>query len=44
MIVVDDLDEWLDLGSFGNLLGVVLLGDLQRVSLNTGNQSMSKGV
>lgn len=28
VVVVDGLDEWLDLGSLGNLLGTKLLGDL----------------
>ena len=42
MVVVDDLDERLDLGSLSNLLGTVLLGDLQWVSFNTGNQSVTK--
>ena len=42
MVVVDDLDERLDLGSLSNLLGTVLLGDLQWVSFNTGNQSVTE--
>lgn len=28
VVVVDGLNEWLDLGSLGNLLGTKLLGDL----------------
>lgn len=42
MVVVDDLDERLDLGSLSNLLGTVLLGDLQWVPFNTGNQSVTE--
>lgn len=44
VVVVDDLDEGLDLGSLGDLLGVHVGGDLERVSLDTGNQSMGEGV
>lgn len=44
VVVVDDLDEGLDLGSLGNLLGVHVGGNLQRVSLDSGNQSVGEGV
>lgn len=44
MVVVDDFDEWLDFSSLSDLLGTVLLGDLQWVSFNTGNQSVTKWV
>lgn len=44
VVVVDDLDERLDLGSLGNLLSTLSLGDLQWVSFNTGNQSMTEWV
>lgn len=44
VVVVNNLDERLDLGSLSNLLGAVSLGDLQRVSLNTGNQGVTEGV
>lgn len=44
MVVVDDLDERLDLGSLSNLLSTLSLGNLQWVSFNTGNQSMTEWV
>ncbi|MCQ5086602.1 hypothetical protein NE685_12655, partial [Cutibacterium acnes] len=44
VVVVDDFDEWLDFSSLSDLLGTVLLGDLQWVSFNTGNQSVTKWV
>lgn len=44
VVVVDGLDEWLDLSSLSDLLSTVLLGNLQWVSFNTGNQSMGKWV
>lgn len=44
MVEVDNLNEGLNLGSLGNLLSVVSLGDLKRVSLNTSNQGVSEGV
>lgn len=40
VVVVDQLDEWLDLGSLGNLLGVVSSGDLQWTSLNTNDNGV----
>lgn len=44
VVVVDNLDEWLNLGSLGNLLGTLSLGNLQWVSFNTGNQSVTEWV
>lgn len=44
MVVVDDLDEWLDSSSLGNLLFAVLLGNLQRITLDTSDQRMSEWV
>lgn len=44
VVVVDNLDEGLDLGSLGNLLGVHVGADLQRVSLNTGHEGVGEGV
>lgn len=44
VVVVDGLDKRLDLGSSGNLLSGMLLGNLQRVSLDTSNNGMTKGV
>lgn len=40
VVVVDQLDEWLDLGSLGNLLGVVSSSDLQWTSLDTNDNSV----
>lgn len=40
MVVVDDLDERLDLGSLGNLLSVVCLGDSLWTSLDTNNKGV----
>lgn len=40
VVVVHQLDEWLDLGSLGNLLLVVGSGDLQWASLNADNDSV----
>lgn len=40
VVVVDQLDEWLDLSSLGDLLGVVSSGDLQWASLNTNDNSV----
>lgn len=44
MVVVDDLDEWLDSSSLGDLLFAVLLGNLQRITFDTSDQSMSEWV
>jgi hypothetical protein len=44
MVVVDDLDEWLNSSSLGNLLFAVLLGNLQRITFDTSDQSMSEWV
>lgn len=44
VVVVDQLDEWLDLGSLGNLLLVVSSGNLQWASLNADNDSVWEGV
>ncbi|SGZ51696.1 CIC11C00000003486 [Sungouiella intermedia] len=44
VVVVDQLDEWLDLSSLGNLLLVVSSGDLQWASLDTDNDSVWEGV
>lgn len=44
VVVVDDLDERLDLGSLSDLLSTVLLGNLQWVSFNTGNKSVTEWV
>lgn len=44
MVVVDDLDKWLDLSSLSNLLGTVLVGNLQWVSLDTSDQSVTEWV
>lgn len=40
MVVVDDLDKWLDLSSLGHFLGSMCLGDFEWVSVNTSNYSM----
>jgi hypothetical protein len=40
MVVVDDLDEWLDLGLSFNFLGAHSSGYLQWVSLNAGNEGV----
>lgn len=40
VVVVDQLDKWLDLGSLGDLLLVVSSGDLQWTSLNADNDSV----
>lgn len=44
VVVVNNLNKGLDLGTLSNLLSTVVLGDLQGVSLNTSNKSMTKGV
>lgn len=44
MVEVDNLDERLNLGSLSNGLSAVSLGDLEGVSLNTGNQGVAEGV
>lgn len=44
VVVVDQLDKWLDLGSLGNLLGVVGSGDLQWASFNTNDNGVWEGV
>lgn len=44
MVVVNDLNEWLDLGSLGHLLRSHVSGHFQWVSLNTSNQSMAEWV
>ena len=44
VVVVDDLDEWLDSSPLGNLLLVVLPSNLQWVSLDTSNQSVWEAV
>jgi hypothetical protein len=43
VVVVDDLDERLDLGALGNLLLAHWAGNLERVTLNTGNDSITVG-
>lgn len=40
MVVRDDLDERLDLGALGNLLGPHALGHLLGVSLDTGGNDV----
>lgn len=40
VVVVDNLDKWLDLGSLGNFLSTVSFVDLQWVSVNTSNYSV----
>lgn len=42
VVVVDQFDERLDLGSLGELLGAVGLGDLQWASLNTNNDGVGE--
>lgn len=44
VVEVDNLDERLNLGSLSNSLSTVSLGDLEGVSLNTGNQGVAEGV
>lgn len=44
VVVVHQLDKWLDSGSLGNLLGVVGLGDLQWASLNADNEGVRESV
>lgn len=44
MVVVDNLDKWLDLSSLSNLLSTLSLGNLQWVSFNTSNQSVTEWV
>ena len=41
MVVVDDLDEWLDLGALSDALLAHVLGDLEGVTLDTGNDGVS---
>ena len=41
MVVVDDLDERLDLGALGNALLAHVLGDLEGVTLDTGDNGMT---
>lgn len=43
MVVVDHLDERLDLGALGQLLGTHGLGHLGWVSLNSGNDGVRVG-
>lgn len=44
VVVVDNLDERLDLGSLGDLFSTLSLGDLQWVSLNTSDQGVAEWV
>lgn len=44
VVVVDQLDKWLDLGSLGDLLLVVGFGDLQWALLNADNDSVRERV
>ena len=44
MIVVDDLDEWLDLAALGLTSLRHPAGDLRRVALNTSHQSVGEWV
>lgn len=44
VVVRDNLDKRLDLGSLGNLLGTHALGHLTRVSLNTGSNNEGERV
>lgn len=44
VVVVHQLDEWLDLGSLSNLLGVVSLGHLQWASLDADNDGVWESV
>ena len=41
MVVVDNLDERLDLGALGNALLAHVLGDLEGVTLDTGNDGVT---
>jgi hypothetical protein len=43
VVVVNDLDERLDLGSLGNLLLTHGAGNLQRRAFDTGNDSVTVG-
>lgn len=44
VVVVDQLDEWLNLGSLGNLLLIVSLGDSQWTAFDTNNNGVWEGV
>lgn len=44
VVEVDNLDKRLNSGSLSDLLSAVSLGNLQGVSLNTGNESMTERV
>lgn len=44
VVVVDQLNEWLHLGSLGDLLGIVGLVDSQWASLDTDNNGVWEGV
>lgn len=44
VVVVDDLDERLDLGALGNTVLAHAAGDLLRVTLDAGNESVREGV
>ena len=41
VVVVDDLDERLDLGTLSDALLAHVLGDLEGVTLNTGNKGVA---
>ena len=43
MVVVDNLDERLDLGALGDLLLTHGAGNLERVTLDTGDDSITVG-
>lgn len=44
VVVVDDLDEGLDLGSLGGLLGTHVLGDLEGGLVDTDDDGVGEGV
>jgi hypothetical protein len=43
VVVVDNLDEWLDLGALGSLLLAHGLGDLERSAFDTSDNGITVG-